>query len=117
MIKSLAPLAVVLALSGCVTANSSVQQSRSSYAWDGLGRDSNPRVRATKRTTQKAAAISLPSNEAEKLAAFPKNSPEWWATHDQIERDMDARLAAAMVICRGCLTNTEHTGSIAAPRK
>ncbi len=116
MIKNLAPLAVALALSGCITANSSVQETKSSYARDGLGRDRTHRMRATKPTVQKMAEISSPSDEKQKLAALPKNSPEWWAAHDKLERDMDAKLAAAMVICRGCLTDTEHTGSIEVPR-
>jgi len=37
-----------------------------------------------------------------RLAAFPVHSPEWWAVLGAIEAEEDARLAKALVICKGC---------------
>jgi hypothetical protein len=37
------------------------------------------------------------------LAKLPKNSPEWWALHDKIQAETDARLSRQLVICTGCL--------------
>jgi hypothetical protein len=48
------------------------------------------------------------------MAALPKYSPEWWSVHDAIELEADAKLAKAMIICRGCLPQNDgdRTGSI-----
>lgn len=116
MIRSVVSLIVVFALSGCMTTTASVRETRSSYAWDGLGRESDPRARTPKRTAQKPAVHSPQPEGADELAALPRNSPEWWAAQDKMERDLDAKLAATMVICRGCLGDVEQTGSIPAPR-
>ena len=113
MIKCFVPLVAALALAGCVTANGSVTETRASYAWDGLGREPSLRARIAKTVSaQKAVVTSSPSDETEKLATLPMYSSEWWAARAQMEREADAKLSAAMIICRGCLKDTEHTGSI-----
>ena len=112
MIKHLVPLVIALALTGCVTGNN-ITTTKGPYAWDGLGRDPNLGVRmAKKEFAPKLAGVLSAANETEELATLPSHSPQWWALHDRIERDMDAKLADALVICRGCQVDAEHTGAV-----
>jgi len=52
------------------------------------------------------AAVSAEQQAAEQeaaLARLPKNSAEWWALHDKIQAENDAKLSRQLVICSGCL--------------
>jgi hypothetical protein len=64
-------------------------------------------------TTAVAASAPLRDEEAA-LALLPKYSPQWWARHDAIEAEADARLAKALIICSGCFSPgpDDQTGSI-----
>ena len=72
------------------------------------------RIVRNKPTKDVAAKAEQPSNQEAELAALPKSSKEWWALHDQIEADADAKLARNMIICIGCLPPDadDGTGSI-----
>jgi hypothetical protein len=64
-------------------------------------------------TTTAATSVALPDEDAA-LALLPKYSPQWWALHDAIEAEADARLAKALIICSGCFSPgpDDQTGSI-----
>jgi hypothetical protein len=114
---------ITLTLSGCCgfAGCCGVGLSTRSLAWDGLGpndpnrpwRRPNPRTNA-KQTHTVVASVEQPSDKGAELAALPKNSPEWWALHDEIEAAADTKLAKSLIICRGCLPSNadEQTGSI-----
>ena len=61
-----------------------------------------------------AAASDRPAPGPAALALLPKYSPQWWARHDAIEAEADARLAKALIICSGCFPPgpDDQTGSI-----
>jgi hypothetical protein len=122
MAKSVALILVTLALGGCATADHSSRESLpgKSFAWDGLGRDPNEpararRTMATKKKPVDTASLtaSEPDDEAA-LAAVPKYSKEWVALYEAIRARDDAKLARALIICRGCLPRVDgdRTGSI-----
>ncbi len=113
IIKHFLLLTVTLALAGCVTADVTTTGDHGAYAWDGLGRNPNLQVRVGKRISfQTVVETSSVSDKTRLLATLPEHSSRWWAAKDTIEREMDAKLARAMVICRGCLQEPEHSGSI-----
>lgn len=117
MLKSIAIILVAFALGGCATADHSSRESLpgKSLAWTGL---SEP-ARAHRTMVNKEPAdadsstASVPDDEAA-LAAVPKYSKEWVALYDAMQARDDARLARALIICRGCfpLADGDRTGSI-----
>ena len=50
---------------------------------------------------------SMPDDDAA-LAALPKYSKEWVALYEAIEARAEAKLARAMIICRGCLPRLDE---------
>jgi hypothetical protein len=67
------------------------------------------RITAPTRTIA-ATASPAPDRQAE-LAALPRGSDRWWALHDAIEAEADARLAKRLIICNGCFDEEEVTGT------
>ena len=119
MHRSLLLLLMTLALAGCVSNPSRflLAASTKAYAWDGLGQDPNRPVRLTTRAKPavSASAHTHEIDDDEKLALVQKFSPEWRSIRDDIERRQDAKLAKAMIICRGCGSSAkveDETGSI-----
>jgi hypothetical protein len=106
MLKSIAIILAAFALAGCATADHSSREilPRNSIAWDGLGRDPNRPARGHRTTAAKRptdTALSTPDDEAV-LAAVPKYSKEWVVLYEAMQARDEARLARAMIICRGC---------------
>ncbi|QDF36260.1 hypothetical protein FJN17_01055 [Bradyrhizobium symbiodeficiens] len=77
-------------------------------AWDGAGRDPNlPEVH--KRRRHVAAVSPKQDQTAEEdalLASLEPRSAEWFAAQRKIDADRDKRLAAKLIICRGCSVST-----------
>jgi hypothetical protein len=68
-----------------------------------------PRVRVA------AIAPDANSDREKTLATLRPYSEAWWVVHDEIETERDRRIAAKLVICRGCLLHApegETTGSV-----
>jgi hypothetical protein len=102
-------LSTSLLLSGCcsIGGGCGAAPSTSLAAWDGQGPElsDQPRQREfAERQPSIAVGTAEPQSTAEDsaLARLPKNSPEWWALHDKIQADADAKLARQLVICTGC---------------
>lgn len=100
--RALCLAAVGMTLSACTSA--SLQQNTRPIAWDGTGRDPNlPDVR---QRSHSLAATTLKrdpiAEEDALLASLEPKSPEWFSAQRKIEADRDNRLAAKLVICRGC---------------
>jgi len=110
-------IATALVLSGCCSDGLYVPNVP--MAWDGLGSPpTSPRRETSKAhktiVTRTIVSDGIADKEAE-LATLKIYSPEWWSVHDAIDRANDAKLAKALIICRGCLTSVseDRTGSIA----
>jgi hypothetical protein len=115
---------IAVTLSGCCGLGAGcgvVPSSARLLAWDGLGPDNfnrpqkrSTRIARSKPTVTVAAKVEQPSNKEAELAGLPKNSPEWWTLHDQVEADADAKLARNLIICRGCFPSNpdDRTGSV-----
>jgi hypothetical protein len=106
MLKSIAIILGAFALAGCATTDHNCREGppRKSFAWDGRGRDSNEPARAHRTLAIKKppdAVPSIPDDEVV-LAAVPKYSKEWVALYETIRARDDAKLARALIICRGC---------------
>jgi hypothetical protein len=121
MLKSIVIILVAFALGGCATADHSSRESlpRKLFAWDGLGRDPNEPARArrtvaTRKPTDAASLLVSVLDDEAALAAVPKYSKEWVALYEAMQAKNDAKLARAMIICRGCLPRADgdRTGSI-----
>jgi hypothetical protein len=94
-------LAVGLTLSACAVGPA--PQRGGPIAWDGLGRDPNLHVPVHRPRLAKAVPIIDPAAEEDALlASLPPKSSAWFAAEGKIEADRDKRLAAKLVICRGC---------------
>ena len=111
MLKSIAIILAAFALAGCATADHNCREGppRRSFAWHDRGRDPiEPapahRTLAIKKVAE--AASSIPDDEV-LLAAVPKYSKEWVALYETIRARDDAKLARAMIICRGCFPQDE----------
>ena len=109
MLKSIALILVALALVGCASADLSSYKRlpENSFAWDGLGPDPSDtaqprRTIATKRASHVASSIASVRHDPPALAVLPKYSKEWVARYAAMQATDDARLAHAIVICRGC---------------
>ncbi len=118
MLKSVAIILAAFALAGCATADHNCREGRprKSFAWDGLGRGPDEPARARRTLAIKkptAAASSIPDEEV-LLAAVPKYSKEWVALYETMRARDDAKLAQALIICRGCfpLADGDRTDSI-----
>jgi hypothetical protein len=118
MTKWLLLIPVTLALGGCAetAATRSQMFAGASAASNGLAPSpSNPSPGAIQRrkAAATATAVAAPDREAE-LASLRKDSPEWWALHDAIEKEADASLAKRLIICSGCFAkdNEDHISSI-----
>jgi hypothetical protein len=124
MLKSIAIILAALALAGCATADHGGREMppRKSIAWDGLGRDPNRPARthrtvATNQPTDPGASAqndetSSAQNDEAVLAAVPKYSKEWVALYEAMQARDNAKLARALIICRGCFQLTDRTSSI-----
>jgi hypothetical protein len=101
-------LSTGLLLSSCcgIGGGCAVGPSAALPAGDGLGPDlaNQPPKREPRITGPSAMEAAQRAAEQEAaLAKLPKNSPEWWALHDKIQAETDARLSRQLVICTGCL--------------
>ena len=114
---------IALALSGCcglgINCPAATQSGRL-LASDGFNSIDAARpaarrlIRIVHRPRTLAIATGADSSSAQaELAALPKYSKEWWSVRDRIEAAADAKLARALVICRGCLSEDvdERTGA------
>ena len=111
MLKSIVIILAALALAGCATADHNCREGppRESFAWHGPDRDSiepAPRHRTLAIKKVADATPSIPDDEV-LLAAVPKYSKEWVALYETIRARDDAKLARAMIICRGCFPQDE----------
>jgi predicted secreted hydrolase len=116
-------ISIAVTLSGCCGLGTScgVTPRVHLLAWDGLNPDNSnrpperpTRIFHSRPTGRSVAAADHSSNKEAELAALPKYSQEWWSVHDQIEVEADAKLARALVICRGCLPSNadDRTASV-----
>jgi hypothetical protein len=122
MSRWLSLILMAVSLSGCcgLGTGCAVEPSARLLAWDGLGPDisnrpQKPSIRIVRSKPPVIIAAKLEqSHKEEELAALPKNSPEWWSLHDQVEAEADAKLAKNLIICRGCFPANadDRTGSI-----
>ena len=100
-------------LAGCAAAPAA---ERRSIAWDGLGQDPNRPAVTKRRMASRAAPVTDPNLERQKvLATMRPYSDAWWAVQDEIEAENDRQLGSKLVICRSCVTpprGEETTGSI-----
>jgi hypothetical protein len=106
MHKSVAVILAAFALAGCATADHNCREGlpRKLFASDGLGRGPNDTARAHRTLANKKptdAALSIPDDEVV-LSAIPKYSKEWVALYETMRARDDAKLARALIICRGC---------------
>jgi hypothetical protein len=69
---------------------------------------------ATRKPTDAASLLVSVLDDEAALAAVPKYSKEWVALYEAMQAKNDAKLARAMIICRGCLPRADgdRTGSI-----
>nr|WP_194406450.1 hypothetical protein [Bradyrhizobium sp. CCBAU 53351] len=95
-------------LTGCATAP---LKPNCAIAWDGLGRNPNLPYTARRVTSSPIAYEHNKERETVLLALRP-HSEAWWAVHDEIEAENDRRLSRKLVICHGCLTPSDSTGSV-----
>jgi hypothetical protein len=95
--SALVALLLALFVSGCASYGSLPINSLATAEVAGPEPEAASKVRP-------ARGPSLAERER-KLAALPKNSPEWWTLHNEMEADEDARLAKALIICHGCATS------------
>jgi hypothetical protein len=104
MLKSIAITLAAFALAGCATADHNCREGplRRSFARDSRGSNLNHSAR-TNRTLAitKPMASTVPDDEVV-LAAVPKYSKEWVALYETMRARDDAKLARALIICRGC---------------
>jgi hypothetical protein len=105
MLKSIA-IVVAFALAGCAATDQSSCENWAGrpLAWDGLGPDLYKPERAHRtRAVEKPPVedLSMRDDDAA-LAAVPKYSKEWVALYQAMQVRDDARVARAMIICRGC---------------
>jgi hypothetical protein len=72
------------------------------------------RIAVTAPAATAAATSAPPPDREAELAQLPKYSPQWWALHDAIEAEADARLAKALIICSGCFSPgpEDETGAV-----
>ena len=111
MLKSIAIILAAFALAGCATADHHCREDLpiGSLAWQGRDRDPIepvPRHRTLAIKKVAEAAASIPDDEV-LLASVPKYSKEWVALYETIRARDDAKLARAMIICRGCFPQDE----------
>ncbi|MET4391716.1 hypothetical protein ABIB73_007508 [Bradyrhizobium sp. F1.4.3] len=94
-------LTMGITLSACAVGP--LPQNGGSIAWDGLGRNPNlPAPPPRQRLANAAATIDLVVKEDALLARLAPRSSEWFAAQRKIDADRDKRLAAKLIICRGC---------------
>lgn len=92
-------LAVGLTLTACSVGQ--LPQKAGPVAWDGLGRD--PDLPPHRQRLAHAVAIVDPTVEEDaSLASLTPRSSEFFAAQRKIDADRDKRLAAKLIICRGC---------------
>jgi hypothetical protein len=113
---------IAVTLSGCCDAgmNCGVTPPNRLLARDNLSliksaAQSKPRAsRIVDKSPRAPRAAADRSSEEPELAALPKYSQQWWSVHDRIEAEADAKLARAIMICRGCLPADadEQTGAV-----
>ncbi|WP_426424881.1 hypothetical protein [Bradyrhizobium genosp. A] len=117
MIKRTVCLLVMgLILSACAVGP--LPQRGGPIAWDGLGRDPNlPAPLHRQRLATTAPTIDPTAGEDALLASLPPKSSEWFAAQRRIDADRDKRLAAKLVICRGCseLASKSEPSAVARP--
>jgi hypothetical protein len=115
MLKSIAITLAAFTLAGCATADHNCREGppRRSFARDGRGPNSNESAR-THRTLAVAkptdTAPSIPDDEVV-LAAVPKYSKQWVALYEAMQARDDAKLARALIICRGCSPLADRDGT------
>jgi hypothetical protein len=110
---------IAVTLSGCCDAgmNCGVTPPNHLLARDNLsliksaGQSERRAIRIVGKSPRAASAAADRSSEEPELAALPKYSQQWWSVHDRIEAAADAKLARAIMICRGCLpADAKQTG-------
>lgn len=115
IVRAAATAAIILSLGGCA-----------STPWKGspvasIGRDRTPHRVAHRRSNEQHSAPDPTIAEDALLDSLNPRSAEWQIAYSKIEADRDRRLAAKLVICRGCLPTTddakEITGSIRSSEK
>ena len=99
-------LPILLLLGGCSSSRQVwvAPPYRTSFAWDGLGRDPNARrIRHPQQRAQvaKEAIPEMDRREAA-LAALPEYSREWVSLRKELDAAEDARITNILAICKGC---------------
>jgi hypothetical protein len=114
MLKSIAITLAAFALAGCATADQNCREGppRKPFARDSRGHNSNESARTHRTfavTKPTETASSIPNDEVV-LAAVPKYSKEWVALYEAMRARDDAKLARALIICRGCSPLADRDG-------
>lgn len=113
VLKMITIILVAFVLAGCATADHNCREGppRKSFAWDGRGRDFNEPARVHRTLAIKKSTDAAPSKPDDELllAAVPKYSKEWVVLYETMQARDDAKLARALIICRGCFLPSDAT--------